>query len=95
MARKTRKAEAHTASSTEALEFIQSLQREFAGKIHTQADRQRLRESLAKHDAEKLRGIARRVMNDLIAPPVPEPAKPPADTAKRATTNTRRSRPKS
>jgi hypothetical protein len=70
MVRKTRQSEVETASSDEALSFIQALQREFAGKRKSKAERERLRQYLAKFEAEKLRSIARRVMIDLVKPPV-------------------------
>ena len=70
MVTKTRKSEVETASSENALSFIQDLQKEFAGKRKSKAEKERLRQYLAKFEAEKLRSIARRVMIDLVSPPV-------------------------
>jgi hypothetical protein len=95
MASKTRKSDVHTASSTEALAFIESLQERFAGKIRTPADRERLRDYLAEFEAEELRSVARRVMIDLVAPPVQPDAKRPSGNAKPAKARTRRPRAKS
>ena len=58
------------ASSKDALSFVLGIQKQFAGRPLARMDRVALREQLAKVGAEELRGIARRILVDLVAPPV-------------------------
>jgi hypothetical protein len=64
------------AMSEEALAFVRSLQKKFPRGATRVADKKRLGEELAKSSPEELRRIARRIMVDLLRPPLrldPEP----------------------
>jgi hypothetical protein len=61
------------ASSEEALAFVRSIQRKFPKGARRVADKERLREELAKSSSEQLRRIARRIMIDLLRPPLRDP----------------------
>jgi hypothetical protein len=64
------------ASSEEALSLVRRLQKDFAGKPLAPIDKARLHKELAEIGKERLRGIARRVLIDLVAPPVRPLAEP-------------------
>jgi hypothetical protein len=84
MIRKTRKDPATTVSSEEALAFVQKLQKAFPKTPRSKAEQERLRDYLAKFDAEVLRSVGRRVLMDILKRPartVPLDYVPPADTA--------------
>ena len=74
MAKRTRKSEVAVASSEEARKFAKSLQEAFRGRKRSRKEKERLREYLAKFDAEYLRSIARRVMIDIVKGPGPSRA---------------------
>jgi hypothetical protein len=57
------------ASSEEALAFVRAIQKKFPKGARSPADKERLREELAKSSSEHLRRIARRIMIDLLRPP--------------------------
>ncbi|MET0207942.1 MAG: hypothetical protein ABW220_02805, partial [Burkholderiaceae bacterium] len=61
------------ASSQEALQFVRDLQVQFPGKVRGAPDKERLRATLAKTGNRKLRAIARRIMIDLLRPPLRDP----------------------
>jgi hypothetical protein len=69
MARKTKKPAVQTASSENALAFIQALQKEFPGTRRTLIEKQRLRDFLGKFGNDELRSVARRVMIDIMKRP--------------------------
>jgi hypothetical protein len=69
MARKTRKSAMLVASSEQALGFIQALQKAFPTIATSAADKDRLRKYLGKFKKEELRGVARRVMIDIMKRP--------------------------
>jgi hypothetical protein len=62
------------AKTEDALAFVRDLQMKFAGRP---VDAEALRVELAKHDLQTLRGYAARIVTDLLAPPVEEPAGKP------------------
>lgn len=84
MVRKTRKPTMTTVSSEEALAFVQNLQKTFPKTPRSNAEQERLREYLAKFDAETLRSVGRRVLMDILKRPartIPAEYVPPTDQA--------------
>lgn len=69
MIRKTRKVPVTTVSSEEALAFVRDLQKAFTKTPRSKAEQERLREYLAKFDAETLRSVGRRVLMDILKRP--------------------------
>jgi hypothetical protein len=60
------------ASSEEALAFVREMQRKFPKGASRAADKERFRKELAKSSSDHLRRIARRIMIDLLRPPLHE-----------------------
>jgi hypothetical protein len=69
MAKRTDKSEIDVATSEEALNFIQEMQKRFKKRPTSAQERQVLREYLGKFEKEKLRSVARRVMIDIVQGP--------------------------
>ncbi|MDM0105378.1 hypothetical protein QTH97_10575 [Variovorax sp. J22R24] len=65
-----------TASSEEAMAFVREMQRECGHYRRTDDDKLRLQAFLSKHDEEKRRQIARRLLKDLM-----QGRPPPGDKA--------------
>jgi len=90
------------ASSNDALSFVKTLQEKFPGRTRSLEEKKRLRKYLAGYDADYLRGIARRVLIDVVRGPRLTPADPgksspppPAAGRKgRQTSTTRQTGPK-
>ena len=60
------------ASTEEALAFVRTMQRKFPEGAKRAADKERFRKELAKSTSDELRRIARRIMIDLLRPPLHE-----------------------
>jgi len=69
MAKRTGKSEIEVATSEEALNFIQEMQKRFKKRPRSAQERQVFREYLGKFEKEKLRSVARRVMIDIVQGP--------------------------